>query len=143
MKIVNSEEHRSHAPVGELYGGELVVPFERPERWDIIVARLKEVGLDEFTAPDPIDMATVGKIHDASFLHFLETAWEQWRARTIQRRGLAHGDPGPANAATRARSYRRQARLLLHGDRNRDHGRHMARGMRQRGNCANRSEIDI
>jgi len=80
MKIVNSEEHRSHAPVGELYGGELVVPFERPERWDIIVERLKEIGLNEFTAPDPIDMATVGKIHDASFLHFLETAWDQWRA---------------------------------------------------------------
>ena len=80
MKIVNSEEHRSHAPAGELYGGQLVVPFERPERWDIIVARLQEVGLDDFTAPDPIDMGTVGKIHDASFLHFLETAWEQWQA---------------------------------------------------------------
>ena len=80
MKIVSSEEHRSHAPVGELYGGELVVPFERPERWDIIVARLKEVGLDDFTAPDPIDMGTVGKIHDTSFLHFLETAWQQWQA---------------------------------------------------------------
>lgn len=80
MKIVNSEDHRFHAPVGELYGGELVVPFERPERWDIIVARLNEVGLTDFTAPDPVDMAVVGKIHDAGFLHFLETAWEQWQA---------------------------------------------------------------
>ena len=79
MKIVKSEEHRAHAPRGELYGGELVVPFERPERWDIIVARLQEVGLTDFVDPDPIEMDSVNKIHDPSFLHFLETAWEQWQ----------------------------------------------------------------
>ncbi|MGI9412411.1 MAG: histone deacetylase family protein [Hyphomicrobiales bacterium] len=80
MKIVKSEDHRTHAPTGELYGGELVVPFERPERWDIIVARLNEVGLTDFMEPDPLDMGGVGRIHEAAFLHFLETAWDQWRA---------------------------------------------------------------
>ena len=80
MKTVLSEDHRQHFPRGELYGGELVTPFERPDRWDIIVARLESEGVAEFLDPDPLDMAGVRKIHDGGFLHFLETAWDQWNA---------------------------------------------------------------
>lgn len=79
MKTVLSEEHRHHFPKGELYGGELVVPFERPERWDIIVEQLKSMELDDFVDPDPLDMLSVQKIHDADFLRFLATAWDLWR----------------------------------------------------------------
>jgi len=80
MKIVLSEDHRQHFPRGELYGGELVVPFERPERWDIIVECLTAQDMTDFVDPDPLNMDTVKAIHDAGFLYFLETAWEQWRA---------------------------------------------------------------
>ena len=32
MRVFYSEEHRLHFPQGELHGGELVTPFERPSR---------------------------------------------------------------------------------------------------------------
>lgn len=78
MKTVLSEAHRRHFPKGELYGGELVVPFERPERWDFIIDRLKAVEMADFVDPDPLDMGLVRKVHDADFLRFLETAWDMW-----------------------------------------------------------------
>ncbi len=78
MKTVLSEDHRQHFPKGELYGGELVLPFERPERWDFIVDQLKAIEMTDFIAPDPLQMETVQKIHDAAFLRFLATAWDQW-----------------------------------------------------------------
>lgn len=80
MRTVLSEEHREHFPRGELYGGELVVPFERPVRWDIIVEQLEAVGMLDGIDPDPLNMVTVQKIHDARFLRFLATAWDMWTA---------------------------------------------------------------
>ena len=45
MRIVYSENHRLHFPQGEIYGGELVTPFERPSRVEYILRSLKEAGL--------------------------------------------------------------------------------------------------
>ena len=78
MKTVLSEEHRHHFPAGELYGGELVLPFERPERWDIIVEQLKSMEMADFVDPDPLNMSPVQQIHDPEFLRFLATAWDMW-----------------------------------------------------------------
>ncbi len=80
MQVVLSEDHRLHFPKGELYGGELVTPFERPERWDIIVNRLKDQGFEDFVSPDTLDMEPVRKIHGRGFLEFLESAWAMWTA---------------------------------------------------------------
>ena len=51
MKILHSEEHRRHFPKGELYGGELVTPFECPARVEYVLERLREAGLDDIAAP--------------------------------------------------------------------------------------------
>ena len=40
MKIIYSEAHRKRASKTELYGGELVPPFECAERMDFILKRL-------------------------------------------------------------------------------------------------------
>ena len=80
MKVVSSEDHRKHFPKGELFGGEMVRPFECPERWDIIMDRLKDQGFDAFVDPDPLDMTSVNQIHDANYLEFLKTAWPMWEA---------------------------------------------------------------
>ena len=37
MITVYSEKHRLHAPKGEIFGGELVTPFESPFRADLIL----------------------------------------------------------------------------------------------------------
>jgi acetoin utilization deacetylase AcuC-like enzyme len=80
MKIVFSEEHRKHFAQGELYGGEFVTPFERPSRMEYILRELKRRKMTDIIAPSPIDMRPVRKIHDKGFLHFLETAWDEWTA---------------------------------------------------------------
>ena len=52
MKTIYSEQHRLRDAKTELYGGELVQPFERPSRADIIIKALVESGLGEISDPD-------------------------------------------------------------------------------------------
>ena len=78
MKTVYSEQHRLHFPKGELYGGELVRPFECPERWDYIVEALRSRGFTEFLQPGEFDVDLVQQVHAPDFLEFLATAWDLW-----------------------------------------------------------------
>ena len=80
MKIYRSEKHKLHFPQGELYGGELVRPFECPERWDYVMDRLTEQGYEEFLDPGGFDIDLVQKIHSPDFLEFLQTCWDDWKA---------------------------------------------------------------
>ncbi len=80
MKIVYSDRHRLHFPKGELSGGVFVKPFERPSRMDHILRELKKRRMTELLQPGPLDMKTMGKIHDRGFLEFLETAWAAWQS---------------------------------------------------------------
>jgi len=80
MKIVRSEDHRLHFPKGELCGGELVRPYDCPERWDHIMQRLLEQGLHDVIDPEPLDMAPVAEVHSDDFLEFLAQAWSLWEA---------------------------------------------------------------
>jgi acetoin utilization deacetylase AcuC-like enzyme len=79
MFFVHDDRHRLHFPQGELYGGELVTPFERPSRVEYVLRRLAETGFAR-AATGPLDMAPVRAIHDAGYLEFLETAWAEWVA---------------------------------------------------------------
>jgi len=80
MKIVHSDRHRAHFPQGELFGGELVTPFERPARIEYVLRRLRETGMPDPVAPEPVDMAPVRAVHDGGYLDFLAGAWERWVA---------------------------------------------------------------
>ena len=80
MQVIYSEDHRAHFPQGELFGGQFVTPFERPSRVEYILRRLRETGLTDISGPEEIDMRPVRTIHDAGFLQFLETSWEEWKA---------------------------------------------------------------
>lgn len=102
MKIVHSEAHRAHFPQAELYGGELVTPFERPSRVEFVLARLREVRIGEVIAPAPLDRDAVARIHTDAYLAFLESAWDEWKAAgfsgeiipvSIPARGFRHKVP--------------------------------------------------
>jgi acetoin utilization deacetylase AcuC-like enzyme len=80
MRIVYSENHRLHFPQAEVYGGELVTPFERPSRVEYILRSLKEAGLTDIVPPAELDRRALGAIHDARFLEFLQSAWRDWTA---------------------------------------------------------------
>jgi len=80
MKTVCSEQHRLHFPVGELSGGQLVRPYECPERWDYVMDSLRANHYKTFVEPDALDMHSVEQIHSADYLRFIQTAWTQWEA---------------------------------------------------------------
>lgn len=81
MKTVYSEKHLLRQSKTELSGGELVLPFECPERMDHILVELAQRDLGLITAAEEFDMTSVHAVHDVAYTGFLATAWERWRAQ--------------------------------------------------------------
>ncbi len=79
FKTVCTEEHRHHFPKGELYGGEMVRPFECPERWDYIKTALINSNHKEFLEPVAVEHKHLAQIHSEDFLDFLQSAWQEWQ----------------------------------------------------------------
>lgn len=80
MRTIASPDHSLHFPKGELSGGEMVRPFECPERWDYIVQALSANGFSEPESPTELNRDIVAKVHGSDYLHFLENAWNWWTA---------------------------------------------------------------
>ena len=80
MLTVFSEKHALRDAKTELYGGELVPPFECPVRAEYILERLKSVNLGEIITPDEFGLDPITRIHDRGFLNFLEQCWKDWVA---------------------------------------------------------------
>ena len=80
MLTVYSEKHVLRDAKTELFGGQLVPPFECPVRAEYILERLQSVGLGKVIAPDDFGLDPVTRIHDREFLGFLEQCWEDWIA---------------------------------------------------------------
>lgn len=80
MRVVRGDGHRAHFPDGELSGGRLVRPFECPERVEYIEAALAAAGLTDTTAPGSVSDELLHQVHDADYVTFLRTAWEEWTA---------------------------------------------------------------
>jgi acetoin utilization deacetylase AcuC-like enzyme len=81
MITIASEDHRLHAPKGELSFGEFVPPYENPRRVDSILARIAETRLGPVLPPERFGPEPIRRVHNAPLLSFLETAWSQWAAR--------------------------------------------------------------
>jgi acetoin utilization deacetylase AcuC-like enzyme len=75
---VYSRDHVLQAGHVELIGAELVPCYEKPERAEIVIARVREVGLGEVVPPSQFGRKPLLRVHDERFLDFLETAWESW-----------------------------------------------------------------
>lgn len=80
MLTVYSEAHRKHDSKGEIYGGEVVPPFEMPRRADMVKGRLETVGLGDVIEPEDFGMEPIERVHDAGYLTFLQTIWDEWQA---------------------------------------------------------------
>ena len=78
MDTIYTEKHRLRASKTELYGGELLPPFECPERMDFILDALKKTGLGKIEEPDDFGRAPITAIHDEGFVTFIETCWQEW-----------------------------------------------------------------
>ena len=82
MLTVYSEDHRGHAPKYELTFGEFLPCFEKPSRAEMVLARVKEVGLGPVVAPEDFGRAPLARVHTDAFLDFLEAAWGLWTEQT-------------------------------------------------------------
>lgn len=80
MDIVYSPLHHRRAALTELDGGVLVAPFEKPSRVETILSRFRERHLGAVIAPEEFGLAPIQRVHDASYIGFLETAWADWKA---------------------------------------------------------------
>jgi acetoin utilization deacetylase AcuC-like enzyme len=80
MRTVYSERHRLQDGKSELIDGKLLPCFEKPERAELIVARVREVGLGEVLAPEDHGLAPLRRVHAEPYLRFLEGAWPAWVA---------------------------------------------------------------
>jgi len=78
MLTVHSEAHKLRDSKTELFGGELVYPHERPSRVQYVLDRIAETGLGEVRAPNDYGMEPILRVHDAAFVEFLRTAWDEW-----------------------------------------------------------------
>jgi acetoin utilization deacetylase AcuC-like enzyme len=88
MRTIYSEDHFQQSGKVELYGAELVPCFEKPERAEIVLARIKEVELGDVLPPEASNRAALARVHDEPFLEFLEGAWGSWRAASGERDAL-------------------------------------------------------
>ena len=79
MKVFHSPLHRLHMPAGELYGGQMVEPFERAARADIILEALNSNGSFEISEPGECGMRPIQRVHRAEFIEFLGTARDEWK----------------------------------------------------------------
>ena len=80
MQTVYTDRHKLRDARTELYGGELVRPFECPERAEHIIGRIREVGLGDVIEPRAHGIEPALRVHDATFVGFLETCWANWQA---------------------------------------------------------------
>jgi len=80
METIFTERHNLRNSKTELFGGQLVEPFERPSRAEYIIARVREVELGPVSEPDDFGMKPILAIHDKGFIDFLQIAWQDWQA---------------------------------------------------------------
>jgi acetoin utilization deacetylase AcuC-like enzyme len=84
MITVYSDDHRLQDGRAELNNGKLVPCFETPRRADLVLGRVKEVGLGPIVPPQGFGLDPVRRVHADDFVAFLAVAWEAWVAE--------HGD---------------------------------------------------
>ena len=80
MKTIYSKNHILRNSKTELYGGELVKPFERPERMDYILSEIKSRKLGPILDPTVSDIEIIHKVHNRDYVEFLNNAWQEWLA---------------------------------------------------------------
>lgn len=80
MLTVYSEEHRHQDGRAELINGQLLPCFEMPRRAEMILARVREVGLGEVVPPEDHGRGPIERVHRRDFVDFLARAWDDWTA---------------------------------------------------------------
>lgn len=93
METIFSEKHALRHSQTELFGGELVYPFERPSRAEYVIAQVRAAQTGAITAPTDFGMDPIHAIHDGDFVAFLQTAWARWQEAGFKGEAIANTWP--------------------------------------------------
>ncbi len=104
MQVFHSEKTKSRDARTELSGGVLVPPFECPRRVDMVLQSLRERDIGPIDPPELHGMDPVRAVHDADYLDFLSTVWEQWSAAGIEGEVMPSIWPGRRTRSLRPRN---------------------------------------
>ncbi len=77
MRTIYSDDHRLQDGRSELIDGRLAPCFEMPRRADMILARVRAVGLGPVVAPADHGRSPIERVHRPELVRFLETAWAE------------------------------------------------------------------
>ena len=80
MKTFYTADHHLHHSGMELSFGRIVETFEKPERAEIVLRRVKDAGLGPVVEPPSYDRAAIARVHTPDYLDFLENVFAEWRA---------------------------------------------------------------
>lgn len=80
MRTVYSDRHHRHHGHAELHDGEMVPCFEMPRRAEMILDRVRAVGLGEVIEPQAFGLDPIRRVHAPDYVDFLATAWRDWTA---------------------------------------------------------------
>ena len=79
MQIFYSKTHRLHNPPFELFDGGQHMPYlESPDRVERILSVLREQDWAEILEPEDFGLEPINAVHDADYVEFLRTAYEEW-----------------------------------------------------------------
>ncbi|MCB1377060.1 MAG: histone deacetylase family protein [Alphaproteobacteria bacterium] len=78
MITVFDQTQRTHAPREFIVSGMLRPIPERPERIDMLMEGVRQVG-GPIVVPPEIFGDTLATVHDRRYIQFLSTLWERWR----------------------------------------------------------------
>ncbi|MGH8352915.1 MAG: histone deacetylase family protein [Pseudomonas sp.] len=81
MLTYYSDDHHLHHGSCELIDGQLLPCFEKPQRADHILQRVRERRLGEVRAPQDFGRAPLERVHSPAYLAFFEGAWARWQAQ--------------------------------------------------------------
>jgi len=83
MKTIYTEKHKLRNAKTELYGGQLVEPFERPSRAEYVLSRIKQTNLGPVLDPQDFGIEAIYKTHEPDYVDFMQVAWEHWQAESF------------------------------------------------------------
>jgi acetoin utilization deacetylase AcuC-like enzyme len=80
MLTFYNELHAQHRGRHEMFRGELVPCFEKPERADSVLGELGRRGLGRIVTPHGVPLMSLERVHTPRYLQFLRGAWNEWVA---------------------------------------------------------------
>ncbi len=80
MLAFYNEHHAQHKGRFEIFRGEMVPCFEKPERADMVLSEFERRGLGRVVTPQGVPLVSLERVHTPRYLAFLRNAWSEWLA---------------------------------------------------------------